>query len=216
MRNVFPRSDIAEVQPVQVKEVGQPGHTGAHVHVLVMEERPTNYVVPCPDPSDFREQQCLAYNEVPYNGALLSWSPHQDDADPCALTCSTRVPGREGRTLVRVGCDLRIGSMKRVDECGVCGGDGSSCARPMFHWEETATSLCSATCGGGKYVVGEYGPCSVTCGGGTRYRPIFCAEEANGTHVKVPEHFCHGHKPRYQEQCNTADCPEWDSGEWSG
>lgn len=49
----------------------------------------------------------------------------------------------------RVGCDLRIGSTKRVDECGVCGGDGS-CAQPLYHWVETPASLCSATCGGGK------------------------------------------------------------------
>ena len=49
----------------------------------------------------------------------------------------------------RVGCDLKIGSMKKVDGCGVCGGDGQSCAQPLYHWEETAMSLCSVTCGGG-------------------------------------------------------------------
>jgi len=49
----------------------------------------------------------------------------------------------------RVGCDLKIGSMKKVDSCGVCGGDGQSCAQPLYHWEEAAMSLCSATCGGG-------------------------------------------------------------------
>jgi hypothetical protein len=49
----------------------------------------------------------------------------------------------------RVGCDLKIGSMKKVDGCGVCGGDGQSCAQPLYHWEETAVSLCSVTCGGG-------------------------------------------------------------------
>ena len=49
----------------------------------------------------------------------------------------------------RVGCDLKIGSMKKVDSCGVCGGDGQSCAQPLYHWEEAAMSLCSVTCGGG-------------------------------------------------------------------
>ncbi|KPI98620.1 ADAMTS-like protein 1 [Papilio xuthus] len=48
----------------------------------------------------------------------------------------------------RVGCDLRVGSTRRVDECGVCGGDGSSCSRPRYHWLATPGSLCSATCGG--------------------------------------------------------------------
>ena len=51
----------------------------------------------------------------------------------------------------RVGCDLKIGSMKKVDGCGVCGGDGQSCAQPLYHWEEAAMSLCSVTCGGGWY-----------------------------------------------------------------
>lgn len=50
----------------------------------------------------------------------------------------------------RVGCDLKIGSMKKVDGCGVCGGDGLSCAQPLYHWEEAAMSLCSVTCGGGQ------------------------------------------------------------------
>ena len=53
--------------------------------------------------------------------------------------------------LQRVGCDLRIGSMKKVDACGVCGGDGMSCAQPLYHWEDVTISHCSATCGGGKY-----------------------------------------------------------------
>ena len=50
-----------------------------------------------------------------------------------------------------MGCDLQIGSGKRVDECGVCGGDGTSCTQPLYHWEEAAASLCSVTCGGGKH-----------------------------------------------------------------
>lgn len=41
----------------------------------------------CPDPQDFRAQQCAAYNEVPYDGALFNWTPHYDYAEPCALTC---------------------------------------------------------------------------------------------------------------------------------
>jgi hypothetical protein len=42
---------------------------------------------PCPESGEFREQQCAAYNEVPYEGELLAWTSHQDDSEPCALTC---------------------------------------------------------------------------------------------------------------------------------
>lgn len=50
----------------------------------------------------------------------------------------------------RVGCDLKIGSAKKVDACGVCGGDGTSCTQPLYNWEIAPMSLCSVTCGGGK------------------------------------------------------------------
>ena len=51
----------------------------------------------------------------------------------------------------RVGCDLRIGSSKKVDACGVCGGNGSTCSQPMYQWDMAPMSLCSVTCGGGKH-----------------------------------------------------------------
>lgn len=41
----------------------------------------------CPDQQDFRAQQCAAFNDVPYDGAMFSWTPHYDDAEPCALLC---------------------------------------------------------------------------------------------------------------------------------
>lgn len=47
-----------------------------------------------------------------------------------------------------VGCDLRIGSNRQIDDCGACGGDGS-CPRPLYHWTLTPVSLCSVTCGRG-------------------------------------------------------------------
>jgi hypothetical protein len=42
---------------------------------------------PCPEVQDFRAQQCSAYDDVPYDGALFKWSPHYDYAEPCAVTC---------------------------------------------------------------------------------------------------------------------------------
>jgi Thrombospondin type 1 domain len=41
----------------------------------------------CPDQQDFRAQQCAAFNEVPYDGAMFVWTPHYDYSEPCALTC---------------------------------------------------------------------------------------------------------------------------------
>ncbi|XP_063229070.1 protein madd-4 [Bacillus rossius redtenbacheri] len=239
---------------------------------------------PCPEGAEFRAQQCSQFDAVPHEGGLLRWTPHYGDQEaPCALTCrgqaaagdavvarladsvldGTRCrPGSldmciRGECQV-VGCDLEIGSLKKVDECGVCGGDGSSCARPLYHWEETASSLCSVTCGGGykmstpvcrnrvsgqaaqeelcdaslrpdpqvvqcnghpcpaKWAIAEWGPCSASCGGGARLRQVHCAQEANGTKLKVPDHLCHGRKPRHQESCGQEDCPAWITDSWSG
>uniref|UniRef100_A0A182TWM9 ADAMTS cysteine-rich domain-containing protein n=1 Tax=Anopheles melas TaxID=34690 RepID=A0A182TWM9_9DIPT len=44
---------------------------------------------PCPEQQDFRAHQCSAYDDVPYDGALLKWTPHYDYSEPCALTCRT-------------------------------------------------------------------------------------------------------------------------------
>ncbi|XP_055908760.1 protein madd-4-like isoform X4 [Eupeodes corollae] len=155
---------------------------------------------PCPEQQDFRAHQCAAYNDVPYDGTLYTWTTHYDYVDPCALTCRGRpahlsddvslpevdvgggVTGPdesehydEPSVIVqlsarvqdgtrcragsldmciqgkcqRVGCDLKIGSTKKIDACGVCGGDGKSCSQPLYHWETAPMSLCSVTCGGG-------------------------------------------------------------------
>lgn len=51
----------------------------------------------------------------------------------------------------RVGCDLRIGSSKKVDVCGVCGGNGSTCSLPLYNWD-LEHSQCNVPCGGGKSI----------------------------------------------------------------
>ena len=35
--------------------------------------------------------------------------------------------------LQKVGCDKVLGSTKQEDECGLCGGDGSTCKPPRRH-----------------------------------------------------------------------------------
>ncbi|GFQ75952.1 ADAMTS-like protein 1 [Trichonephila clavata] len=130
---------------------------------------------PCPEPHDFRATQCSAYNNRPYRDRKYVWLPFHDPEDPCALTCQAKgfnfvaklsqkvLDGtrcREGALDMCVdgqcqpiGCDLQVGSTLKVDECGICGGDGSQCQRPTFIWHEGAYGACSVTCGGGTKIL---------------------------------------------------------------
>ncbi|XP_031629319.1 protein madd-4 isoform X3 [Contarinia nasturtii] len=100
---------------------------------------------------------------------------------------------------MRVGCDLRIGSSKKVDACGVCGGNGSTCSQPMYQWDMAPMSLCSATCGGGYKMS----------------RPL-CRNRM--TSQEVEESLCNSAmRPEPAVvQCNTHSCPpKWITDEWS-
>lgn len=90
----------------------------------------------------------------------------------------------------RVGCDLKIGSTKKIDSCGVCGGDGSTCSEPLYQWEMAQMSLCS-----------------VTCGGGYKMSMPACRNRITGTEVE--ESLCNAlNKPEPQiVTCNTHLCP---------
>lgn len=37
--------------------------------------------------SDFRGEQCSAFDNVPYSGQLLKWYPHHDPIRQCSLIC---------------------------------------------------------------------------------------------------------------------------------
>ncbi|KAL1513501.1 hypothetical protein ABEB36_002905 [Hypothenemus hampei] len=98
----------------------------------------------------------------------------------------------------RVGCDLKLGSEKQVDECGICGGDGSSCAKPLYHWTLTFTSLCSSS-----------------CGGGYKMSRAVCQNRISGDEVE--EDLCNdAQRPESSVvQCNLHECPaKWHVGEW--
>lgn len=176
---------------------------------------------PCPEQTEFRGQQCSAYDAVPYQDEFYEWEPHHDSQDPCALTCRTKghnivtqlapkvLDGtrcREGSLDMcingkcqPVGCDLQLGSTKKVDACGVCGGDGASCAKPSFYWEETAVSECSATCGGGTQLV----------------KPV-CKNKKSGE--EVDERLCDLSKrpPSRTRECKADKCPaSWLTEDWS-
>ncbi|KAF5289701.1 hypothetical protein FQR65_LT11755, partial [Abscondita terminalis] len=186
---------------------------------------------PCPVYRDFREDQCAAFNNVPYQGSLFQWSAEYDERNPCALTCRGKAPignnleGNEPLVVIaqlndkvedgtrcrqgsldmcidgkcqRVGCDLRIGSALQVDSCGNCGGDGSSCAQPLYHWALKSVSLCSVTCGGGYKMS----------------RPV-CQNILSG--IEVEEQLCNDSmKPDAAVvECNIHNCPpKWHTTDW--
>ncbi|KAF7206779.1 A disintegrin and metalloproteinase with thrombospondin motifs 2-like, partial [Nothobranchius furzeri] len=108
---------------------------------------------PCSPLTDFREDQCKAWNPFfEHKGIKHHWLPYQHpDADErCHLYCQSKEMGdvvsmdrmvHDGTlcsyedahsVCVRgecehVGCDGQIASDKQEDRCGVCGGDDSTC-----------------------------------------------------------------------------------------
>ncbi|CAL1266760.1 unnamed protein product [Larinioides sclopetarius] len=103
-----------------------------------------------PNSKDFRMEQCARFNSVQYKGKYYSWIPYHSAQTPCELNCMPKggnfyarldrrvIDGTRCRDdgsfdvcvdgqCMAVGCDKVLGSITKVDECGVCGGDGSSC-----------------------------------------------------------------------------------------
>ncbi|KAF6216025.1 hypothetical protein GE061_000362 [Apolygus lucorum] len=176
---------------------------------------------PCPDSVEFRDQQCAAYNEVPYDAKLMNWIGYNGAETPlCELWCQSdsgviakMAPSVKDGTRCRpgsldlcveglcqkVGCDLVIGSEARVDVCGICGGDGTTCTQPLYHWVVQSASLCSAT-----------------CGTGYKMSQVICKNMVTGLEVDLK--LCDAsQKPKsHMIECNTHPCPsKWVAGAWS-
>ncbi|XP_019733957.1 A disintegrin and metalloproteinase with thrombospondin motifs 1 [Hippocampus comes] len=115
----------------------------------------------CPDANglSFREEQCLAHNDMSAQVSLgsgegVEWVPKYAGVSPkdrCKLVCRAKGTGYffvlkskvvDGTPCspdstsvcvqgqcVKAGCDRVIGSNQRYDKCGVCGGDGSTCKK---------------------------------------------------------------------------------------
>ncbi|XP_012998480.1 ADAMTS-like protein 4 isoform X2 [Cavia porcellus] len=104
-----------------------------------------------PEQPDPRALQCAAFNSQEFMGQLYHWEPFTDvqGSQRCELNCRPRgfrfyvrhtekvqdgtlcQPGAldicvAGRCL-SPGCDGILGSGRRPDDCGVCGGDNSTC-----------------------------------------------------------------------------------------
>ncbi|XP_075457821.1 A disintegrin and metalloproteinase with thrombospondin motifs 2-like isoform X2 [Ascaphus truei] len=102
---------------------------------------------------DFREEQCRQWDAFfEYQDAKHQWLPyeHPDEKERCHLYCQSKESGdvvymkrlaHDGThcsykdsysvcvrgECLKVGCDKVIGSIKKEDKCGVCGGDNSHC-----------------------------------------------------------------------------------------
>ncbi|XP_077368504.1 A disintegrin and metalloproteinase with thrombospondin motifs 1 [Festucalex cinctus] len=115
----------------------------------------------CPDTNglSFREEQCLAHNDMSAQVSLgsgegVEWVPKYAGVSPkdrCKLVCRAKGTGyffvlkskvADGTPCspdstsvcvqgqcVKAGCDRVIGSNQRYDKCGVCGGDGATCKK---------------------------------------------------------------------------------------
>ncbi|XP_062872668.1 A disintegrin and metalloproteinase with thrombospondin motifs 8 [Trichomycterus rosablanca] len=105
----------------------------------------------------FREEQCEKYtnpNHLDIYGKVKQWIPKYAGVSPrdrCKLICRARgssefrvfeVKVIDGTACspdstsiciqgqcIKAGCDLEIGSNKKLDKCGVCGGNGLSCRK---------------------------------------------------------------------------------------
>ncbi|XP_049609801.2 A disintegrin and metalloproteinase with thrombospondin motifs 1-like [Syngnathus scovelli] len=137
-----------------------PKNGGKYCEGTKMQYRSCNTNL-CPDTNglSFREEQCLAHNDMSAQMSLgsgngVDWVPKYAGVSPkdrCKLLCRARGTGyfsvlnskvADGTPCspdstsvcvqgqcVRAGCDRVIGSNQRYDKCGVCGGNGFTCRR---------------------------------------------------------------------------------------
>ncbi|XP_059081063.1 protein madd-4-like isoform X2 [Tigriopus californicus] len=197
---------------------------------LTHEDKICN-IQPCPANllslgSDFRDQQCALYNDVPYEGQNYLWEAAADENmaehELCQLHCRASqnpdlavkmdreaVDGTRCRMNTldmcirgecrRVGCDLQLDSDLKVDQCGTCGGNGTGCPNAIFAWEEAPLSRCSVPCGGG-YMMAHF----------------VCLN--NQTKVQVHDDLCNKatQPPSRMAPCNNRPCPaRWEVTDWS-
>uniref|UniRef100_A0A1I7RSD0 Papilin n=1 Tax=Bursaphelenchus xylophilus TaxID=6326 RepID=A0A1I7RSD0_BURXY len=103
----------------------------------------------CPEDSqDFREEQCETHNDDVLDGKYYKWVPFKG-SNKCELTCKphnesfyykwadkvvdgTRCDQTSDDICVDgiclpLGCDGKLGSVAKVDKCGVCNGTGNTC-----------------------------------------------------------------------------------------
>ncbi|CAL4085683.1 unnamed protein product, partial [Meganyctiphanes norvegica] len=169
---------------------------------------------------EFRAVQCAEYDGLPHDGKLYEWEPALSE-EPCSLTCrakgggpvvtlNSRVhdgtrcyDGQDDHMCIngrcqKIGCDKTLGSGLELDECGKCGGNGSTCNRPDYYWDSQPT-----------------GPCSTTCGGGYQILSSVCLDRKDS---RVNEDRCDPSTRPHSltTTCNDHTCPtRWQTGSWA-
>ncbi|KAH9417173.1 Thrombospondin type 1 repeat protein [Dermatophagoides pteronyssinus] len=183
---------------------------------------------PCIVKTNFRQSQCSSFNNKPYRERYYEWIAFIDPTDPCSLTCKANglnfvaklspfiTDGTRCTTdsldvcvsgkCMSVGCDLQLGSTKKIDNCGVCGGDGSSCKNHTYRWQHRFETNCSTICSN-DYQLSQF-----------RTSTVFCTDVS--TEIIVDDLFC-----RQDERPNpiTSQCESsiehckfrWITEEWS-
>ncbi|XP_072342717.1 A disintegrin and metalloproteinase with thrombospondin motifs 15-like [Scyliorhinus torazame] len=135
-----------------------PANGGRYCEGIRVKYRSCN-LDPCPDNGkSFREEQCESFNGYNVNTNRLApsvvWVPKYSGVSPkdkCKLVCRANGTGYfyvlapkvvdgtpcmpdtsavcvQGKC-IKAGCDGRLGSNKKFDKCGVCGGDHKSCKK---------------------------------------------------------------------------------------
>ncbi|KAI1712788.1 thrombospondin type 1 domain-containing protein [Ditylenchus destructor] len=182
---------------------------------------------PCPNDRVHQSDaqiECALRNRPPFGFLPDKWTP-VTAINNCSLSCRSEQTGKikhfgislkDGAKCKRsdsrhsacqagkcqpIGCDRIIGSVARTDECGRCGGDGSSCAKKIFRWKDTL----------------QFTPCDKTCGpNSVRVSVSVCVNTA--TERVVPERLCADQeRPRPQvKRCPYVVCPaKWLTGSWT-
>ncbi|KAL7838158.1 hypothetical protein AOLI_G00265620 [Acnodon oligacanthus] len=135
-----------------------PENGGKYCQGVRIKYRSCN-LTPCPDTGkSYREEQCEAYNGFSLNTNRLApsvvWVPKYSGVSPkdqCKLICRANGTGYfyvlapkvvdgtpcspdssgvcvQGKCS-KAGCDGKLGSNKKFDKCGVCGGDNKNCKK---------------------------------------------------------------------------------------
>lgn len=165
-----------------------------------------------------RDIQCQSFNNVSIKDNYFHWLPYFSSDDPCALYCRTvetgfilkmqsqawngTACGPRGRGVCiagrckKVGCDDIVGSKRKLDPCGICGGDGTSCDLSHDHsrrhsdnddieyYWDIGWSVCSKTCGEGLQVPYEVCKSSVS---GEEVAAMLCSSISKPTLPKTRE-----------------------------
>ncbi|XP_062844361.1 A disintegrin and metalloproteinase with thrombospondin motifs 15a [Trichomycterus rosablanca] len=135
-----------------------PENGGKYCQGMRVKYRSCN-LTPCPDTGkSYREEQCEAFNGVSLNTNRLTpsvvWVPKYSGVsakDQCKLICRANGTGYfyvlapkvvdgtpcspdasgvcvQGKCS-KAGCDSKLGSNRKFDKCGVCGGDNKNCKK---------------------------------------------------------------------------------------